>query len=511
MDNKDINRIPEETVEADEITVSPLKDDGKRKKSGIFKSRAFKYGTLATALTAALIIVVIAANMVFSVLTDSYSWAIDLTSTGLYEISDATKQVVNSLDPDTEIEITVFYDESKYPYYMSEPIKRFCNLSDCLSYTYIDPEKNPASLTQYGSEYNIEQGAVVVTNGDRVRVFNIGDYYSYDTDTGSMDIYIEDRLAAGVLFVTKEQIPTVYFLNGHGEEGYEALMNMIANNGANVEEVNLMTDTFEMTPDSKLMVICNPTRDYSESEIRLIEDFLNNNNEFGTNLMYFSATDAVELPNLEKMLKTWGFSFNNDMVLDSTNCYTTYPYLVIPEYSGEELMNTTSKLSTVTSLLYPNTRSINVLFEENSIYKTQKLVTSADGTSYSRNNADIYNTWEKQDTDSSGVFTMSALSMKYKYISNNQVQSYVFVSGSTDMLVDQYLSYTGNGEYLMQLYKIMVNEQDDTILAARKSTSSSVITLNNTQTMAMTVVVLAVIPVIFLIIGLVVYIRRRFL
>ena len=48
------------------------------------------------------------------------------------------------------------------------------------------------------------------------------------------------------------------FLNGHGEEGYDSLMNMIANNGAEVEEINLMTDTSGFDPASKLMVICNP-------------------------------------------------------------------------------------------------------------------------------------------------------------------------------------------------------------------------------------------------------------
>ena len=65
-------------------------ENGKSKKASFFKSRGFKYGSLATALTAILIVVVIAANIVFSILTDTYSWALDFTSTNIYEISDAT-------------------------------------------------------------------------------------------------------------------------------------------------------------------------------------------------------------------------------------------------------------------------------------------------------------------------------------------------------------------------------------------------------------------------------------
>jgi len=496
---------------SEEITVSAMETETKKQKNKFFKSRSFKYGSLATALTAAVIVVVIALNMVFSVLTDSYSWAIDLTSTGLYEISDATKQVVNSLEDNTEIEITVFYDEAGFPYYIAEPLKRFCNLSDNINYTYVDPEKNPSELTKYGSEYNIMAGAVVVKNGDRIRVFNVDDYFEVDQETGSMHIYIEERLAAGILFVTREEIPMVYFIKGHGEAGYEPLMNIFANNGANVEEINLLTDGKDFDPSSKLMVICNPTRDYSEDEIRAMDDFINNDNLFGRNIMYFSAADAVSLPNLEKYLENWGIAFNNDMVIDfKYNAYSS-ANCIISKCTTEEIMSTGATISTEVSPIFYNTRSMKRLFEENGIYKTQSLITSMDETSYSRDNMVITQEWEKQDGDKPGPFDLSVLSMKYKYLNNIQVQSYVLACGSVNVLDETFLKYYGTGEYLMQIYKIMVNEQDDTILDAQKSSSSTLVVLNTNQTQTMTAIVLVVIPLIFLIIGLVVYIRRRFL
>ena len=494
---------------SEDITYSP-QNDKNPKKQGFFKSRGFKYGSIATAVTALLIVVVIAANMVLSTLSDRYSWALDFTSTKMYDISDATKQVVNSLDKSVQIEVTVFYNESKYPYYLSEPIKRFANLSDNINVSYIDPEKNPASLNKYGKEYSISSGAVVVSCGDRVRVFNVDDYLSQDSDTGSTYIYLEEKLAAGVLFVTKDAIPVVYFITGHGEEGYSALMNTIANNGANVQEINLMTDKSGFDPASKAMVICNPTRDYSESEIRMIEDFLNNDNQLGRNIMYFSSTDAVSLPNLEKFIRTWGIEFNNDLVMDEKYCVGTTPYMVIPQITTEELMKTGTKQTTVTSPITPNARSLNLLFDENEGIITQKLITSFSDTSYSRDKTVVSNDWGKQDGDKDGPFTIGAMSMKYKYINNIQVQSYMLVCGSSDMLEESILTYSGNGEYLMQLYKIMVDEQDDTILDAQKSSSSTVATLNKTQTLAMTVIVLVAIPLICLLVGLIVYIRRRF-
>ena len=512
MENNNINEV-NEVVIPDEITVSAMADKKQPpKKQKFFKSRGFKYGSVATIMTALVIVVVIAVNMVFSVLTDRFSWALDFTSTGMYDISDETKQVVNSLDPSVQIEVTVFYDEVNYPYYLSEPLKRFANLSDCIKVSYIDPEKNPSALTQYGNEYNVQSGAVVVKNGDRIRVFNVSDYYSVDSDTGSMYIYLEERLAAGTLYVTRDNIPVVYFLTGHGEAGYENLMNVIANNGADVKEINLLTDEEEFSENAKLMVICNPTRDYSVEEIRKISDFATNDNYFGKNIMYFSSTDSVDLPNIQSYLKDWGIQFNNDIVLDTAdNSYQNMQNILLPTITTEEIMNTGATVSTVTTPLAPNARSITKLFESASLYKTQSIISTSD-TSYARASDAINQDLERDPSDKSGPHDIGVLSMMYKYVNNIQVQSYLLACGSVHMISDaNSFNYTGNSEMFMQFYKLIMDEQDDTILAAQKASSSSVATITSKQANTMMVVTVILIPALFLILGLVIYIRRRFL
>ena len=185
--------------------------------------------------------------------------------------------------------------------------------------------------------------------------------------------------------------------------------------------------------------------------------------------------------------------------------------MVIPQFTTEEIMNTGSVPSSVTSPIVPNARSVNLLFDENVAYKTQALITTFEESSYSKDKNVVTTTWDKQDSDKPGPFTLAAMSMKYKYINNVQAQSYVLAAGSSDMLESNILTYSGNGEYIMQLYKLMIDEQDDTILAARKSSSSTVAAIDKNTTLTMTLIVLVIIPLICLIIGLVVYIRRRFM
>jgi hypothetical protein len=490
------------------VKISPSDKPPKPKKKGIFSSRGFKYGSVATALTAVFILVVILANVVFSLLTDAFSWEVDVTNDQLYRLSDSTREIVNTLSDDDEIEITVFYEESGYPYYFSEPIRRISNLSDKITVNYVDPEINPAELTKYGTEYNIQTGAIVVRSGTRLRVFNVSDYYSVDEESGAMYFYVEERIAAGILYVTKDDIPVVYFVDGHGENGYESFITLFGNNGADVEQINLSQLT-SFDPNSKVMVICNPTRDYSESEIRLLEDFLSNDNQLGRNLFYFSSSGAVELPNLERFLADWGISFNDDLVIESDeNSAANLPYILIPQYTSEDIQGT--YLTDNIMSYVPNSRSVNLLFEEEGLFRTTALLTTST-SSYSRPSDVVSNTWDKGDGDTDGPFNLSVMSTKYTYRNNIEIQSNVVACGSTDMLNAQMLNYSGTGEFLMSVYKVMVNEQDDTIVEAQKTQATTNMTLNSSTIQNMMIIVVIVIPGIFLILGLVVFIRRRFL
>ena len=288
-------------------------------------------------------------------------------------------------------------------------------------------------------------------------------------------------------------------------------MNAIANNGADVETINLLEDKIDFALDAKVLVISNPVRDYSATEIRYIEDFLSNDNRLGRNVMYFSSPNAPTLPNLENFLKAWGIAFNDDLVLEGENYIVQQmPNHIVPTYTTEEIMNTGTTLSTVVNLYAPNSRSITTLFDESSTYKTQSVI-STSSESYSRDASIVNQDLNKSETDKAGPFDLSVLSMKYKYDSNVQVQSYVLACGSIDMVTSEYFNYFGNGEYFIQMYKLMVDEIDDVIYSARKSTSSPLATITSTEADMFLYITVFAVPVLIIIIGLVVFIRRRFL
>lgn len=478
-----------------------------------FKSRKFKYGSVATGLTVAFVAVIVIVNIIFSLLADTYSWKLDMTSYDLYSISASTKQIINALTKEDTIELTIMYNEEEYPEQFREMIKRFSNLSQNIKCTYVDPDVNPKALTAFGSEYSITEGAIVVKNGDRLRVVAFEDMYEQDSSTGQVTYKIEDCLASAVLYVTKEEIPLVYFVTGHGEDGYDALMSLIANNGADVQEVKL-NQLSAVDEQARVMVICGPAIDYSQLEIRQLQEFLTNDYNYERDIMFFADPEAPALPNLESFLAEWGITLDKNVVLEADEytaaSYATttesVPLYLIPSYADAQVSGhtiTADYLSVV-----PNACSMTL--KNVGITETAALMTTSE-ESYAKKADSINAGYSKAEGDAEGPFTVAGVGTRYKYENNVAVESHLFAVGSVDMLNSNYITYNGNGGFLYSVYQMMVNESESEIVGAAKTATSTAMTLDTAAVRWGSIVFIAVIPGIFLIIGLIVYIRRRYL
>lgn len=484
-----------------------------KKLKGLFKSRKFKYGSAATGLTVAFVAVIVMINIIFSLLADTYSWKLDMTSYDLYSLSNSTKQTVRSLLKNEKIRLTVMYKEEEYPEQFRETVKRFANLSENLEYSFIDIDVNPSAMSEYGEEYNIAEGSIVVESQKRIRVIGFNDLYESDNTTGALTYKTEECLAAAIKYVTREEVPLVYFVGGHGESGYEALMNLFANNGADVEEIRLNQLT-EFDPLAKCMVICGPAVDYAQSEIRQLQDFLANSYNYERNLFYFDNPENAALPNLNGFLADWGIRVEENIVLEaddySASAYAdpieTAPLYTIPSLTEEEVVG--QKLTMKYACVVPNSSSVSLLFDAKDITETAPLLLTSDG-SYAKATTALNAGYEKAKGDKEGPFNLAVLSTRYKYLDNVPVYSHIFAAGSVDMLNEYFMTNNGNGLFLYDIYQMMIGEDEEEIVG--KEAASTMMTLDTATVRWASIIFIGVIPGICLIIGLIVFIRRRYL
>lgn len=477
-------------------------------KKNIFKSRRFKYGSLATALTVSLVAVIVILNIVCTTLTTNYSLKLDITGDDLYKLNNQTLQIIDKNEK--EVSFTVYSDETSYTSQFKEILRRIVRASDKFSLEFVDPDKNPTYASSVGSQYDIQEGALIMQCGDKTRITQMSEMYQADSETGSITYLLEERVASALLAFMEDRDEIIYFVTGHGESTDDTFRSLFTNNGYAVEDIQLYKGmTFD--PEATLMVIVAPARDYSVAEVSTVENFLTNNYEYGRNLMFFSSAASVAMPNLESLLYDWGIELGRDMIVegDSTR-YISLPTIFQPAVAENDLTASINagKAPTVLSAA----RSITARYEANgNLTVAPILLTSENSYAKPTGEDNTINTYNKEEGDAEGPLNAAVISQLLKVYNNQNVYSHVFVSGSSDMLISDYMAYANNGDFLLNVYNMMMQREGETVLDSVKYTASQTLVLTDAQKSTINIIVMGVIPGIVLLMGIFVFIRRRYL
>ena len=128
-----------------------------------------------TALTAVVLVLVIAAVLVLHALPSSVL-EFDMTANDLYRVSGYTTRMLQELeDP---IEIRVFADRDSVDQRFVKFMEKYAALSPLLTLAFTDPQKEPAAAKEYGGESNTVQVRNTATGS--VSSFKISGYEGQD-------------------------------------------------------------------------------------------------------------------------------------------------------------------------------------------------------------------------------------------------------------------------------------------------------------------------------------------
>ncbi len=299
------------------------------------RSRRFRYGSMSVVITILIIAATILINACFSALASKFLWYIDLTTEGIYTLSDGAKELLD----DTFESVTARREEEG----ITEPLQvtiKFCDLEDNImedtahryalmtareladrypdyvSVEYINIWENPTAVEKYKSSVltTIYSSDVIVESGTEFRHYNLTDFYLTNDDaTTPWAYYGEKRLGSAILAVTQAESPVAAVLTGHGERFTDTeLVSLLEMAGYEIKFVDDLINT--TLPDNcRLMVCYNPTADFLAadsvsdlSEIRVLDEFLAGESH---SLMVYMSPSSPVLPNLEDYLSHWGISF----------------------------------------------------------------------------------------------------------------------------------------------------------------------------------------------------------
>ena len=493
-----------------------FKDKSKKKRK--LNTKKLQYGTLSIVLTVVFIAVIVLVNAGASFLTDRFTLKADISTAGLYQISEQTETMLKNLSEPVNCYILMSERdaENSEPYSVAaEFLKRYENLSNGMfTVEYVDTYTNPAFMNQFDENDNVNAGSFIMKSDKRYRVCSLYDLYdisnSYDdqgnyTGTRYISGFNADETFASMLhYVTTGQLPTVAFLTGHGETYGDDFRALFDDNNFEVTEVSLMLEDIPSGTD--IIVISAPYTDYTEEEILKLDQYFLK--EYGQ-AMVFMAYNAPELPNLEGYFTEWGVEFTDTLVLSMERGFGI-PQNVVPFIQKTDLSDTMS-YSNSSYVVAPSARAINVLWEERSSRSTTVELKTQDGDYAKVISLDNpISSVTKAAGDLDGPFNLCVQSQYWEWINNRAYRARILFFGSPAIAADNpfELSMLYNKQYITACIKYLTPESNAVSLTARDMTSSEMVVLQE-QANVVLIALVIVLPLLILILGVVVWLRRR--
>lgn len=494
-------------------------------RNGFFKTKSFRYGSTATAFTAAFIAVVLVFNIIFTALANRYMWYIDMTNEEIFTLCDATKELLADVDEEINIyfasepDVLMQGDNSMYTRFVYNTALQLETEFPNIHVTCKDIVKNRSFFERFrtNTATQIYTTSVIVESGEEVQVYSLQSFFTIEPEDGTVWAYSGERkFVSAILQLTSAELPIVYFTSEHGESiGNSAaeLFNLFAENGFDVRTINLAKE--EIDEDARIVIINNPRFDFigaeaddeSSNEIRKLDRFLD---KFGCLMVFADPDHAGRLNNLSEFLEEWGIGFTPDTAIrDTEHSISTDGLSVVAKYDtttlgGSIYKDLTQNLDTLPKTISRYSMPIQILWEEGGSVSGSRDV-SAILTTYDTAEA-IYDGAVTEE----GTFNLLTLSRESRIINNEEYYSFVVVSGSSAFADSKYLlsNAYANSDIISSTMKATGREKvlADIEFKVFDDTSLDITTAQaNDWTVAMTVVF----PVIAAITGLVIWVRRK--
>lgn len=550
-DEKAAKTAPKDT-EKDKKDKDKKKDkkEKKTKDGKKFNAKKLKHGTMATVFTCVFVALLVLVNVVTTMLFDRYPITIDLTTNKIYSVSNDTEDYVKKVNVD--VQVTIFADENTYTNYSSynkqavELLKNYCKLNHHITYRFVDIDSHPEIVKEYTdtiSQFDMIFETKTKVDGkeiSRTRKLGMLDLltftdefeqklsqsgYSIDTlaqqaggDLSFLSYYgsyvessnAEQAFTSALMTVTDPNPVYVTILTGRSElTQLTYFQTLLTANGYNVNTVDITSE--DIPKDTDVVVIPAPKTDYLEEDITKVSDFLNNDGNLGKQLLYIASYGQEDTPNLDEFLSEYGLSVGKGVICesDSGKYYNSPCVTVASDVSDNFTQDVSTKNPAILSALC---RPVNTLFDEQDMVSTDAYLKSSD-SAYTANVEISQTTGQVNIGDAlvKGQQNYMAVGSKAKFTDDNKtLYSSVIAVGSEGMLSDTYLQYSQyqNSEYFISVINGLTGKTAG-ITITPKTITGNVFDITQQQKTVLKWTFCLGVPVVVLIVGIVIWARRK--
>lgn len=462
---------------------------------------ALKGGSYSLVITVIVLAILIAVNVLSAVMPATIT-KYDISSSRLYSITSNTKVVVNALEKDVTIYWIVQSD--KEDDIIETLLDKYDSLSDHINVVKKNPDVYPTFTAQYTDE-DVANNSLIVECGDKSRYISYNDIYVADTDAYSYYGYNtsysfdgEGAITSAIDYVTRDDLPQLYVLEGHGEADLPTTFkNQLSKDNIELNSFSLLNED-EIPEDADCIMIYAPSSDISEEEKNILAEYVSSG---GRLFVTAGPVEEGTLTNLYSLISDYGITATDGVVVESDREHYAFqrPYILMPDMASSDI--TDPLIDEHYYPIIPIAQGLIVGSSNNGASVTTLLTTS--DTAFSK--ADGYNitTYEKEEGDTDGPFALGVT------IQTSGAGQIVWISSSY-FLDDVYNSYSSgaNIDLAMNSLSSMIGDSE-TISIRSKSLSYNYLTISESTSSLLKVLMIGVFPLVFLGIGIAVVAIRR--
>lgn len=478
----------------------------------IFKGRRFKHGSLATAITVIVIAVIVVVNVVASLLLERFPLTIDLTKDRRFQLTQESVDYLEGLTDDITITVcadeTVFMTQGEAYKQAYEIIKNYSKHNAKINVKFVDTTKEPTFSQKY-PQYKLTVGDIIVETDLRSKMVDLNDVIVVTTTQYGNQVYsseAEQSMTSAIMYVTDKNPTKAMVVGGIDNADVSGYTALLERNNYEIISKNIVTD--ELDADADLLVMGAPAADLSTEQVKKLESYLDNSGQFNKNMVFVASKDYPVQPVLASFLADWGMEIDSGLLVeaDSANAINdslTMINTVVSEEVNSQLK--TTELPLIGTLMNP----IEALFETDGNRTVETIATTSPTTFVMPLDADENFDPNAQERSTHNVIVKC---MRTKYIENTKHVSTVTSIAADTMVYESILQNAGcnNGDIFMTMTNL-ITEKEDAVTMLPVVFQNESITITQSQVMGIMIAFVFVIPIGILVVGTIIFMRRRHL
>lgn len=471
----------------------------------------------------ALLILVIA--IIVNIVVAKLDFNIDVSVQKLFSLSKTSTEYLDELDSNgTQIDMYFLMDmdelendsttRSLYRALVEYDKHESINLID------FDPNEDEEILQKINPDnvYTLSQGDIVLFCGDNKRHVNGISMYSttnnYDSNgniTDSEEFFTgENIITSNIKAVVDGFLPTVYFLTGHGEKemqnSYDNISSLMQSKNYRTMPLNL-SDAENVPDDAEIIILASPSSDITVQEYEKISEYLDD----GGSMSVFLSPNGGEFDynNIQKLLNPFCLKIEYDFVRETDSTYhisgddtTILCNLTEQEESSALYADMQSLIDSEFYTYMPKSRSVDIN------YTGENIASLETGVLISTNTSAIAEPYG--GTYDSDVVEDYELPLAVYSEDKSRNNAKVVLFGNSEFIDDEHIS---DVSYLSSYYVYLATvtwmaDQNLDMGIGAKSAATDYLSVTK-DTAQMLVFVFIALPVVIMVIGVAIWLRRR--